>query len=244
MEPGPEGQFITELSRGLRGTFLEGQLIVGGSSGLFAFATETPAFTEDFDFLILEDLVAARGAEIVRILEGQGYRREPETPTFTSPGRPTFDLVGYSTNDFSDHLSPPGFLQVMVFGDLGIVLGVEGSVHADPAGTRALSPAGFCVVKLMTVRVEKGAKDKLQALLVIAERGKDGAFRQSLRRILSRFDRDRRRDALADAQSAFLSLQRDPEFRDRGAEGYAQFLTRVEAGYKHLMEILREARDD
>lgn len=242
MAPGPERQLIIDLSRGVKGTFLEGQLIVGGSSGLLAFPTETPAFTEDIDFLILEDLVAARGAEVVRLLEGLGYLREPETPTFTSPGRPAFDLVGYSTKDFSDHLSPPGFLQVMVFGDLGVVLAAEGSVETDPAGAKALSPAGFCVVKLMTVRVEKGAKDKLQALLVIAEREEDARFRQSMGRILKRFDRDRRRDAVADAQSAFLSLQQDPEFRDRGAEGYAALLTRVEAGYQHLTEILREAR--
>ena len=35
-----------------------------------------------------------------------------------------------------------------------------------------------------------------------------------------------------------LSLQRDPEFRDRGAEGYLQFLERVESGYSALVSIL------
>lgn len=63
-------------------------------------------------------------------------------------------------------------------------------------------------------------------------------FRNNLRRVLNRFDADRRSDALADAQSAFLSLQRDPEFRDHGAEGYTDYLRRAESGYRALADIL------
>jgi hypothetical protein len=49
MRTGPEFELMADLTRALRGTFLEGELILGGSSGLFAFETETPAFTEDLD---------------------------------------------------------------------------------------------------------------------------------------------------------------------------------------------------
>jgi hypothetical protein len=231
---------IADLAVGLHGTFLEGQLILGGSSGLFAFTTATPAFTEDLDFLVREDLVITRGAEIIELLRGQGYERQPDTPTFTAPGRPTFDLVGYSLTDATDHLSPPAPLRVMVYGDLGLVLGHGASVEKHPSGVVSLSPAAFCVVKLMTVRVEKGSKDKLQALLVIGERAADLAFRRDLTGMLGRFDRDRRTDAIADAQMAFLALQRDPEFHDRGAEGYRAFLDRAAQGFRALEALGEE----
>jgi len=237
---GKEREAIAKISRGIRGTFLEGELILGGSSGLFGFPTEAPAFTEDLDFLIREDLVIGRGAEIVDSLSRLGYARTPDTPTFTSPGRPGFDLVGYSARDLTDHLSPPGALQVMVFGDLGVIMDMTESVDRDPGRMPALSPAGFCAVKLLTLRVEKGSKDKLQALLVIAERAKEPAFRDALRRILGRFDPDRRTDALADAQAAFLAIRGDPGFRDRGAEGYVAFLGKLEEGYAALSGLLSE----
>jgi hypothetical protein len=241
MSPGPEERLLAHLQDGLRGTFLDGRLILGGSSGLFGFDTETPAFTEDLDFLIREDLVASRGAEIVDLLSRLGYERMPETPTFSRVGWPSFDLVGYPAQDLTDHLSPPGPLQVMVFGDLGTILSDPASVERGRKGAAVLTPAGFCAVKLLTLRMEKGAKDKLQALLVIAERHEEREFRGNLSRILARFDDDRRTDALADAQSAFLSLQRDPEFKDRGAEGYRPFLHAVETGYRALVEILAES---
>jgi hypothetical protein len=237
MSQRPEARLLAHLQEGLRGTFLEGRFI----PGLFGFATETPAFTEDLDFLIREDLVASRGVEIVEILRRIGYERTPETPTFSRAGWPSFDLVGYPSQDLTDHLSPPGPLQVMVFGDLGTILSDPASVERGREGAAALTPAGFCAAKLLTLRMEKGAKDKLQALLVVAERREEREFRGSLSRILGKFDADRRADALADAQSAFLSLQRDPEFKDRGAEGYRPFLEAVETGYRALVEIIAEA---
>ena len=237
MESGPERQLLGDLARGLKGTFLDGQLILGGSSGLFGFATDTPAFTEDLDFLIREDLVVSRGTEIVDLLRRLGFERQPETPTFIGPGKPIFDLVGYSTVDFADHLSVPGPLRVMVYGDLGIALSVPGSTVSGPDGSVVLSPAAFCAVKLMTVRVEKGAKDKLQALLVIAERGNERRFVESLQSLLDVFDSDRRDDAWADSQAAFLSLKQDPNFRDRGAEGYLSFVEKAEKGFEVLSRL-------
>ena len=93
----------------------------------------------------------------------------------------------------------------------------------------------------MTVRVEKGAKDKLQALLIISERAGDAAFRGTLSEILGRFDEETRSDVLADAQVAFLSLKKDPTFRDHGAERYASFLEGLESGYRALIEIVKES---
>jgi hypothetical protein len=243
MDAKAEYDLIDNLLGGLRGTFLEGELILGGSSGLFAFPTQAPAYTEDLDFYIKEDLVINRGAEIVQIFTELGYKRQPETPSFSAPGRPSLDLVGYSTKMGTDHLSPPGPLQVMVFGDLGIILASPGSVDRDPTGRAALSPAGFAAVKLTTLRVEKGAKDKLQALLVISERSGDVSFRKTIVEILGRFGWETRSDVLADAQQAFLSIQGDPTFNDHGAERYSSFLNELESGYQTLVEIIKGSLD-
>ncbi len=243
MDASAEHNLIDNLFFGLRGTFLEGQLILGGSSGLFGFPTNAPAYTEDLDFYIEEELVLDRGAEIIEVFADQGYQRQPETPSFSALGRPSLDLVGYSTQMKTDHLSPPGRLQVMVFGDLGVILAIPGSVDRNPTGKAALSPAGFAAVKLTTLRVEKGAKDKLQALLVISERSGDAAFRKTILDILGRFGWETRSDVLADAQQAFLSIQGDPTFNDHGAERYSSFLDELESGYQTLVEIVKESLD-
>jgi hypothetical protein len=182
--------------------------------------------------------VASRGGEIVRRLGSLGFRRVPDSPTFLKYGGPGFDLVGYSIRDFEDHLSPEGELRVMVFGELGRILRDPESVETGLSGIRTLAPAAFCAVKLLTLRVEMGAKDKLQALLVIAERKDDARFLAAMSRLLRTFGNDRVLDVIGDAQAAFLSLQRDPAVRDHGAEGYARFLEQAEAGQKVLVGLL------
>ena len=240
MDPERTRAWIADLLRGLRGTVLEDRLILGGSSGLFGFATAAPAFTEDLDFLIEEELVASRGGEIVRRLEGLGFRRVPDSPTFLKEGGPGFDLVGFSRSDFEDHLSIEGELRVMVFGELGRVLQDAESVETGLSGIRTLAPGAFCAVKLLTLRVEKGAKDKLQALLVVAERKDDARFLAALARMLRAFGSDRVLDVIGDAQAAFLSLQRDPAFQDHGAEGYARFVEQAAVGQETLVELFGE----
>ncbi|MFW6170270.1 MAG: GxxExxY protein [Planctomycetota bacterium] len=50
MNSSGEREMIDEFFGGLKGTFLEGQLILGGSSGVFGFCTSAPAYTKDLDF--------------------------------------------------------------------------------------------------------------------------------------------------------------------------------------------------
>lgn len=133
-----------------------------------------------------------------------------------------------------------GGLRVMVFGELGRILRDPESVETGLSGIRTLAPAAFCAVKLLTLRVEKGAKDKLQALLVVAERKDNARFLAGLSRLLRAFGSDRVLDVVGDAQAAFLALQRDPAFRDHGAEGYSRFVQQAEAGQKALVELLGE----
>lgn len=101
-----------------------------------------------------------------------------------------------------------------------------------------MKPASFVIVKLLTERAHKGAKDKLQALLVLAERGEDEAFEAEVYGLLAAVDRERLADLRASAQGAVFSLQRDPTFSDAGAEGYAPMRHLVEIGLARLSALL------
>ena len=126
----------------------------------------------------------------------------------------------------------------MVFEDLSRIIGAaDATISVADVGC-ALTPAGFVASKLLTERAHKGAKDKIQALLVIAERSLDAAFRADLAGLLSHFDAERLDDALADAQGAFMALANDPSFRDAGAEGYATAALDAGRGLEVLTEVL------
>lgn len=101
-----------------------------------------------------------------------------------------------------------------------------------------MTPASFVVAKLLTERAHKGAKDKLQALLVLAERGEDEVFAAEVCGLLAAVDSERLADVRAAAQSAVFSLQRDPTFSNAGAQGYASMRHQVEAGLESLSSLL------
>jgi hypothetical protein len=212
--------------------------ILVGSSGLFGFATSVPPYTEDVDLALPESFVVREGERIVDELVARGFRHPAGSATFIDPRDGTsFDFLGHGAPSDGDHIGGAGRLRVMVFEDLSRLL-------ADPRATaplvhgRSLTPAGFIAAKVLTERVHKGSKDKLQALLVLAERADDAACRRDVRGLLGLFDRERRDDARADAQGALLALAGDPSFTDAGAEGYAQRLTAAQRGLGCLFEDL------
>ena len=125
----------------------------------------------------------------------------------------------------------------MVFSDLSTLLGMPDSVTEVPAGGRALSAAALTVAKLMTIRLEKGSKDKLQALLLIDERSDEEDFLAELRCFLDGFEPDRIEDAVADAQMALLSISSDPEIADAEARGYQEMRTAIGRGLAILEDI-------
>lgn len=214
-----------------------GEATLVGSSGLFGFSTAVPALTEDIDVALPEALVAAHGEQIVAALACQGLAHEPGTATFTAPDGLSFDLLGWGDPALGDHIADGGALQVMVYADLSLILS-HGGAEPLAGGGRALTPAGFCAAKLLTERGAKGAKDKLQALLVIAERPAQEPFAVELTRFLTAAGRERREELAAAAQEALLALARDPAFRDAGAEGYAAALPRIERGLEALHALL------
>jgi len=212
--------------------------VLVGSSGLFGFETEVPALTEDIDISIPEPIAAQHGREIVESLRQQGFSHEAGTATFIGSDGTVFDLLGHGDPEEGDHVGGSEALSVMVFEDLSRILGEETATAHLPSGGRALTPAGFVVTKLLTERAHKGTKDKLQALLILAERGAEQRFMEEVLQFFRQVDRIRLEDVRAGAQNAFLALERDPTFSDAGAEGYAPVLRQVEAGLESLLSLL------
>lgn len=226
---------LTALQR----TPVRDSAVLVDSSGLFGFPTEVPALTEDVDVAVPEAAVARHGREIVEALREQGFEHEAGTATFIGPGGAIFDLLGHGDPGQGDHIGGSEILRVMVFEDLSWILGTPSATAVLPAGGRALTPAAFVVSKLLTERAHKGAKDKIQALLVLAER-EEAAFREEVVKLLRDLALERLDDVRAGAQSAYFSLQGDPAFSDAGAEGYAPVVRQVETGLARLLAILGE----
>ena len=217
--------------------------VLVGSSGLFGFETSVPALTEDIDVAVPEKIVEMHGPAIVANLASQGFEHEAGTATFISPTRGiSFDLLGHGDPERGDHIGGAGLLRVMVFEDISRIVGEKQATMALLHGGRALTPAGFTATKLLTERAHKGAKDKIQALLVMAEHAGDVGFESELVRLLADFDPVRIEDLRAGAQDAFLALERDPLFADAGAEGYAPVLKQAEIGLERL-GVLMELRN-
>jgi hypothetical protein len=212
--------------------------VLVGSSGLFGFETAVPALTEDIDIAVPEATVARQGREIVEALQAHGFEHEPGTASFLGPGNAVFDLLGHGQAEEGDHTAGGDALRVMVFEDLSRLLADPRSTMELPGGGRALTPAGFVAAKLLTERAHKGSKDKLQALLVLAERAADEALAADVSALLAAVDRERLADLRAAAQAAVFSLQEDPTFSDAGAEGYVAMKHRVKAGFARLSELL------
>ncbi|HYU33761.1 MAG TPA: hypothetical protein VEW48_16535 [Thermoanaerobaculia bacterium] len=213
--------------------------VLVGSSGLFGFPTEVPALTEDVDVAVPEAAVARHGREIVEALREQGFEHDAGTATFIGPDGAIFDLLGHGDPGQGDHIGGTETLRVMVFEDLSRVLSDPSTTAVLAAGGRALTPAAFVVSKLLTERAHKGAKDKIQALLVLAEREEE-IFTDEVVRLLRDLAPERLDDVRAGAQSAYFSLQGDPAFSDAGAEGYAPVVRQVETGLERLLAILEK----
>lgn len=222
----------------LRQTPVGDDAVLVGSSGLFGFDTRVPALTEDIDISIPEPLVEQHGRDIVDALAQQGFAHEAGTATFLGPDGDVFDLLGHGEPEAGDHIGGRGLLRVMVFEDLSRVVGELNATTALPQGGRALTPAGFVVTKLLTERAHKGTKDKIQALLVIAERAGDERFEADVVRLLGTIEPVRLEDVRGAAQDALIALAHDPLFSDAGAEGYVSTKREIEIGLERLEAML------
>lgn len=234
----PDRREVLDLLRRFHDSPLGDRLILAGSSGLYGVSDNIPALTEDVDVLLDADWAAREEADLLQEMARLGFEHQPGTCTFLLADGTSVDLVGYSRADTIDRIGGGPSLPIMVFADLSRLLSSPGTVVELPGGGRALSSSALTVAKLLTVRLEKGGKDKLQALLLVAENSADPAYLESLRHLLGRFERDRVEDALADAQAAFLAVSADAARAGETAEGYAQMITGLEKGLAVLQRLL------
>ena len=123
-----------------------------GSSGLFGFETQVPALTEDIDVAVPEATVTRHGREIVEALQAQGFEHQWGTASFIGPDNAVFDLLGHGDAAEGDHTGGTDVLRVMVFEDLSRLLATPQATMELPSGGRALTPASFVFVKLLTER--------------------------------------------------------------------------------------------
>jgi hypothetical protein len=236
----PEREGARELLRRLGATPVGTRIVLAGSSGLFTASESLPALTEDLDFLVDSEWLAQHEGDVLDAMAQLGFRHEAGTSTFTQPAGHSLDLVGYSlTGAPIDRIGGGSVIRVMVYADLGQIVARPGTVIDVPGGGRALSPAALAATKLLTVRLEKGGKDKLQALLLIDEHAEDQRFAAELTAVLGGFEADRLLDALADAQASVLVLSADPLRADPQSAGYARLHDAAARGLRTLMSWVR-----
>lgn len=228
-----------DLLRALAATPVGSRLVLAGSSGLYTASETLPASTEDLDFLVDADWIEGHEAEVLGALGGLGFRHESGTCTFIHADGASLDLVGYSRGGAGgDRIGGGGILRVMVYADLGRILAVPGATVEVGGGGRALSAAALAASKLLTVRLEKGSKDKLQALLLIDENATEASFLDALRTQLAGFPPDRVEDALADAQAASLVMSADPLRADPQSAGYVPLRDAAARGLAVLQRLV------
>ena len=237
--------YLQALLDALRRADMLDDLVLGGSSALLVVDPGVPPMTRDVDFLVDEGWLGRHEEHVTRSLRGVGIEQIPGTATFRDPGGRSFDLVGYSMEDPRDRLGGGRELRVAVFSELGRILADEKAVLPMQGGGACLSPAGFCAAKLSTLRLDKGAKDRLHALLVLGTRGHEPSFCTDLARLLASLgDALWREDVLADARQALLVLQRDPLLASPDAAPYSAFLDRILSGLAALAAILEQVDAD
>ena len=183
------------------------------------------------------DWVAVRESTLLQQMRELGFEHQPGTCTFLASDGMSIDLVGYSRSDTQDRIGGGDLVPIMVYGDLSKLLAVPGSTMELPSGGRALSPAALAMAKLLTIRLEKGSKDKLQALLIIEENAVNEEFLASFRRLLRTFPPDRIEDAVADSQAACLAVSGDVALAGPQAAGYADMHFAVARGLAILQRI-------
>lgn len=240
----PERPEVLSLLQRLRNSPLGEHLILAGSPGLFGASETIPALTEDVDVLVDADWAASHEAFVIDEMRRLGFDHRPGSPTFISPDGLSLDLVGYSRHDAIDRIGGGEDARVMVFGDLSRLLAAPGSTVELATGGRALSAAALVTAKLLTIRVEKGSKDKLQALLLIEERAEDPGFLADLQRNLEIFGPDRVKDAFADAQMASLVISKDAMLADPQTAGYREMSEAAARGLKTLRTLVEPRKEE
>lgn len=190
--------------------------------------------------MIDADWVAGNEPLLIREMKKLGFEHQAGTSTFQRQDGFSLDLVGYSRLDFVDRIGGGPTVPVMVFGDLSKILSVPGSRIELPTQGWSLSRSALTATKLLTIRLEKGSKDKLQALLLLEENKTDENFLNELRHLFELFDADRMTDAMSDAQTACLAVSGDAARADAQSSGYVEMAQAITRGLATLKQLISQ----
>ena len=94
-----------------------------------------------------------------------------------------------------------------------------------------------CASKLLTVRLHKGTKDKLQALLALAACSDDPAFVHAFVELMRRFPHGKLEDVVPDAQAAALAISLDTSMNSHDGGSYAPFRRQIERSLEILTRL-------
>ncbi len=153
---------VLALMQALGRTDLATHLILAGSSAIHAISDKIPALTEDIAVIVDAEWLREHETHVLSTLAALGFVLVAATCTFVSDTGSSLDLVGYSRRDRTDRVGGGARIAVMVFADLSTIL-------TDPRAVVKIGGGALAAAKLLTLRLDKGAKDKLQALLLVDE---------------------------------------------------------------------------
>lgn len=208
-------------------TAIRDEAVVVGSAALYLYSKHISPMTHDLDIIVPVATLVAHGQEMTEQLERTGFSHVPDTATYVASDGSSFDVLGTDQPGQGDRVAHLPSLAVMVFEDLCVLAANEAIEEHE--GKRVLSAAGLVWSKLLTLRLEKGAKDKLQALALIDEQSTAPHFDAQFKKLSALFSAMAREDALAEAQAAFASLEHDE---------YASLRVPIERGLTWLTEAL------
>lgn len=219
-------------------TSFASEILVVGSTCLFVLAPDIPPSTLDVDIAIPEERILAAPSAVLEGMSKAAFQRAGQTATWVLPGVGSCDLLAYSAPGAGDRVGGREPLKSLVFDDLCRVIARSWGAQAGPGNLQCLSPAAFCATKLATLRMEKGAKDKIQALSLIGKLRTDLPFERILVEALRSLDPMVREDLLADCQMALaLSQGRFSEL-----DPYSSFLPLAQEGFRLLARLEVEFR--
>jgi hypothetical protein len=197
--------------------------------------------TEDVDLAVPESLLQGDESRFRTALEGAGFRQVPGTATWTDEVGHSLDLLAFVEGDSEDRPGGTPGIPAMVFADLNRIL--QSALGRNDTGCPGhLSVAGLVLAKLLTLRVEKGPKDRLHALLLLAEHEQDEELSPSLSALAATFPADTLEDVLPEAQAAVIALEQQSTLAGDWVRPYAARSGEVRKGFRVLQGIVETWR--
>lgn len=224
-----ERRDLEVLLDALKVTRLAPHLILVGSAALYLLPTSVPPLTVDVDLVVDTSILRKEAAAFMKELQELGFQHVEGAPTFIHKAGWMVDLLGREDSSRGDHVADCGPVSVFVFDDL-CRLTAESQNLEEHGGWKVLGAAALIFSKLRTVRLDKGNKDKLQALAVLGE-STSPVLPERLQTLAKQVGTEEWEDVVADAQAAFLSLGAASH------DDYGAFLATVERGYKLLTAL-------